>query len=257
VLSIPLSGDSTVGLWSVTGQCKARQPNPAADYAERDLHVRPGHATTDAGDPADDFALEPTPNGGRINLGAYGGTAEAEPSLGAAAMGGTDGGLPGPAAGGGGVSGGDGSAGAAPANAGDTVTPAGAVIPSAETTPVAEAPGGEVKLGEGCSVGDWGQPGRDGEAGQLLAGLAVLFLAGRHRRLAPSADWPPALPADRPEHFSGSAQRRAAIAARGSVLLVLGAMPPPPAAPRPTMLRKPTADAPTAATSNRDLGRPR
>jgi predicted secreted protein len=34
----------------------------------------------DAGDPADDFGLEPVPNGGRINVGAYGGTAEASKS---------------------------------------------------------------------------------------------------------------------------------------------------------------------------------
>jgi hypothetical protein len=161
-----------------------------ASYAERDLHVRPGQATTDAGDPADDFSLEPTPNGGRINLGAYGGTAEAEPSVGAVAVGGHGGGPLDPAAGGGGVSGGDGSAGAAPAPANasgsgsDTATPAGAVTPSAGTTPVAEAPGGEVKLGEGCSMGDGGErplPSRDGQAWQLLAGLGVLLLAGRRR----------------------------------------------------------------------------
>lgn len=34
----------------------------------------------DAGDPASDYALEPAPNGGRVNLGAYGGTAEASRS---------------------------------------------------------------------------------------------------------------------------------------------------------------------------------
>ncbi|MBN1506236.1 MAG: protease inhibitor I42 family protein [Sedimentisphaerales bacterium] len=33
-----------------------------------------------AGDPADDVGSEPTPNGGRINMGAYGGTAEASKS---------------------------------------------------------------------------------------------------------------------------------------------------------------------------------
>ena len=37
----------------------------------------------DAGDPASDYSLETTPNGGRINLGAYGNTAEASRSGGA------------------------------------------------------------------------------------------------------------------------------------------------------------------------------
>lgn len=39
----------------------------------------------DAGDPASDYSLETTPNGGRINLGAYGNTAEASRSGGATA----------------------------------------------------------------------------------------------------------------------------------------------------------------------------
>jgi outer membrane protein assembly factor BamB len=34
--------------------------------------------STDAGDPADDFALEPMPNGGRVNMGAFGNTTNAE-----------------------------------------------------------------------------------------------------------------------------------------------------------------------------------
>ncbi len=34
----------------------------------------------DAGDPAADFSCEPTPNGGRLNIGAHGGTAYAEMS---------------------------------------------------------------------------------------------------------------------------------------------------------------------------------
>ncbi|MFA6093317.1 MAG: fibronectin type III domain-containing protein [Elusimicrobiota bacterium] len=36
--------------------------------------------TIDAGDPARDFALEPAPNGGRVNLGSYGNTVEASKS---------------------------------------------------------------------------------------------------------------------------------------------------------------------------------
>jgi hypothetical protein len=34
----------------------------------------------DAGDPANSVGVEPFPNGGRINMGAYGGTAEASKS---------------------------------------------------------------------------------------------------------------------------------------------------------------------------------
>ncbi|HEY4188695.1 MAG TPA: LamG-like jellyroll fold domain-containing protein [Polyangia bacterium] len=48
------------------------------DLAKRDLHLAPAQSSTDHGDPADDFAAEPSPNGARINLGAFGGTAEAE-----------------------------------------------------------------------------------------------------------------------------------------------------------------------------------
>jgi outer membrane protein assembly factor BamB len=50
------------------------------DHIGRDLHLLPEQASTDRGDPADDFSSEPMPNGGRINLGAFGGTDEAEPS---------------------------------------------------------------------------------------------------------------------------------------------------------------------------------
>ncbi|HEY0705964.1 MAG TPA: PQQ-binding-like beta-propeller repeat protein [Polyangia bacterium] len=50
------------------------------DHVGRDLHLQPEQASTDRGDPTDDFSAEPLPNGGRINLGAFGGTDEAEPS---------------------------------------------------------------------------------------------------------------------------------------------------------------------------------
>ncbi|HEY4395943.1 MAG TPA: PQQ-binding-like beta-propeller repeat protein [Polyangia bacterium] len=53
-------------------------------------------ASTDQGDPADDVGDEPTPNGGRINLGAFGGTADAELSVPAAVTGGTGGPAPTP-----------------------------------------------------------------------------------------------------------------------------------------------------------------
>jgi outer membrane protein assembly factor BamB len=43
-----------------------------------ELRLAPAQPTTDRGDPADDFANEPEPNGGRINIGAFGNTAFAE-----------------------------------------------------------------------------------------------------------------------------------------------------------------------------------
>ena len=45
--------------------------------------------STDRGDPADAVGEEPAPNGGRINLGAFGGTADAELSTPSTAVGGT------------------------------------------------------------------------------------------------------------------------------------------------------------------------
>ncbi|MEP6651792.1 MAG: right-handed parallel beta-helix repeat-containing protein [Myxococcales bacterium] len=51
------------------------------DLAQNDLRLADTQAITDRGDPADDFAAEPEPNGRRINLGAFGGTAEAELSM--------------------------------------------------------------------------------------------------------------------------------------------------------------------------------
>ncbi|HET6282730.1 MAG TPA: PQQ-binding-like beta-propeller repeat protein, partial [Polyangia bacterium] len=53
------------------------------DAANNDLHVLAHQPSTDRGDPDDDFSQEPQPNGGRINLGAFGGTDEAELSGGA------------------------------------------------------------------------------------------------------------------------------------------------------------------------------
>ncbi|MBI2060225.1 MAG: PQQ-binding-like beta-propeller repeat protein [Nitrospirae bacterium] len=42
--------------------------------------LAPGSPLIDAGDPDDEFLMEPEPNGGRINQGAFGGTPEAEPT---------------------------------------------------------------------------------------------------------------------------------------------------------------------------------
>jgi len=45
-----------------------------------DFHLLPGSRCIDAGNPASGYANEPLPNGGRINMGYYGNTAEATPS---------------------------------------------------------------------------------------------------------------------------------------------------------------------------------
>jgi hypothetical protein len=58
---------------------KAGRWDPAAQAWVVDTVTSP---CIDAGDPAADFAKEPEPNGGRINLGAYGGTAQASKSPG-------------------------------------------------------------------------------------------------------------------------------------------------------------------------------
>jgi outer membrane protein assembly factor BamB len=47
----------------------------AADFTEL-----AGSPTIDAGDPTDDYAREPSPNGGRINVGAFGNTSDAAPT---------------------------------------------------------------------------------------------------------------------------------------------------------------------------------
>ena len=44
------------------------------DDAAGDFRVLDGEPSIDAGDPADPFEMEPSPNGGRVNLGAYGNT---------------------------------------------------------------------------------------------------------------------------------------------------------------------------------------
>jgi hypothetical protein len=49
--------------------------------ADDDFHLQPGSSAVDRGNPAASFAKEPVPNGGRIDIGAYGNTAEATASL--------------------------------------------------------------------------------------------------------------------------------------------------------------------------------
>ncbi|MBC7187923.1 MAG: T9SS type A sorting domain-containing protein, partial [Calditrichaeota bacterium] len=49
-------------------------------YPHYDYHLLPTSPCVDAGDPAEDYSLEPEPNGGRIDMGAYGNTPEATPN---------------------------------------------------------------------------------------------------------------------------------------------------------------------------------
>lgn len=55
---------STAGRWTSEGWVTDAADSPCID----------------AGDPASEFGLEPTPNGGRINMGAYGNTPQASNS---------------------------------------------------------------------------------------------------------------------------------------------------------------------------------
>jgi hypothetical protein len=48
--------------------------------AAGDVHLQPASPCIDAGDPASPFALEPLPNGGRVDMGAYGNSGESTPS---------------------------------------------------------------------------------------------------------------------------------------------------------------------------------
>jgi hypothetical protein len=57
------------------------------DLAGHNLTLAGPQPSTDEGDPADAVGEEPTPNGARINLGAFGGTADAELSRPAAITG--------------------------------------------------------------------------------------------------------------------------------------------------------------------------
>ena len=49
-----------------------------ADLPGRNLRLTTSQPSTNLGDPADEVGAEPSPNGGRIDLGAFGGTADAE-----------------------------------------------------------------------------------------------------------------------------------------------------------------------------------
>ncbi len=58
-----------------------------SDFGGHDFRLSGTQPSTDKGDPTDDVGSEPAPNGARVNLGAYGGTADAELSAASAAVG--------------------------------------------------------------------------------------------------------------------------------------------------------------------------
>lgn len=161
------------------------------DFAQRDLHLPPQQASTDHGDPGDDFSAEPTPNGGRINLGAFGGTSEAElsqaPSDAPPANGGAGGAGPDAGAGpdGGVPDGGGPDAGGPDAGKPNGGTPLAPLPTSPSPTRSPSAPGASASGSGsgGCDV--VGASGGLPDCAGLLALLALAVVFGRRKRPQP------------------------------------------------------------------------
>ena len=140
-----LFGNTTayVGLAAGTGDLAAAVT--FVDAAQHDFALRGPQPSTDQGDPADPVDAERTPNGGRINLGAFAGTADAELSV--------------------------------PAPLSDdtgVLRPTPTATPSAVTSLDGKSPPDDSNLG-GCSI-----PGRP--AGRGVAATVVVLLLGSHSR---------------------------------------------------------------------------
>jgi hypothetical protein len=143
-----LFGNTTpyAGLTAGTGDLT--QPVTFIDLGGHNFLLPGPGASTDQGDPTDDVGQEPTPNGGRINLGAFGGTSDAELSV--------------------------------PAGVGNDP----ATGPPTPTTPTpAGGMGGAVGTGAeggggGCSLGGPGAPGHS----PLMFVLSLVVLGLRRRR---------------------------------------------------------------------------
>ncbi len=75
--------DNLLGSWSgvTTGPGNVSVAAQFENEAQDDFRVLSGDATVDAGDPASPHAAEPSPNGGRANIGAFGNTEWATLSL--------------------------------------------------------------------------------------------------------------------------------------------------------------------------------
>ncbi len=68
---------SCVQHWAGRGEGNMSYSPYFVDMANGDYHLKSWSPCIDAGDPSSDFSKEPRPNGGRINMGAYGNTPEA------------------------------------------------------------------------------------------------------------------------------------------------------------------------------------
>ena len=119
------------------------------DLKGHNLMLSGPQPSTDEGDPADAVGQEPTPNGARINLGAFGGTSDAELSAPAAVT-------------------------------GDPTSPT--PTPSTPTAlPPGETPAHQIEEGAGgCALGG-GAPGA-GSAASLMLVLAAIAIARRRSR---------------------------------------------------------------------------
>lgn len=141
------------------------------DAAADDFRLRAAQPTTDRGAPGDSWEREPAPNGGRVNLGAFGNTAEAESSAPAqepTGPSGTPGSVLTPARPNG------------PAPVADGVTP-----PDGRAT----TPRGITPSGGGCGVASaTAQPTGGAAAAMAVALLAAVAVAWARRRVvrAPS-----------------------------------------------------------------------
>jgi len=145
-----LFGNTTAYAGLAAGTGDLAQAVTFIDLAGHNFLLAGPQASTDQGDPADDVGQEPTPNGQRINLGAFGGTGEAELSVPAAVVGDPGGDSPTPA------------------------TPAG--IPPAGRSV------GDVGGEAGCAVGGSLMGSDAAFMTSLAAALTAVILARRRRR---------------------------------------------------------------------------
>jgi len=75
VIADPCFADPEGGDFHLKSEAGRWDPNSESWVVDANTSI-----AIDAGDPGSDWSLEPCPNGGRINMGAYGGTAEASKS---------------------------------------------------------------------------------------------------------------------------------------------------------------------------------
>ncbi|MDP2895871.1 MAG: right-handed parallel beta-helix repeat-containing protein [bacterium] len=68
---------SCIQRWSGGGEGNTHHYPYFVDAGNGDYHLRTSSPCIDAGDPSSPFSQEPEPNGGRVNMGAYGNTQEA------------------------------------------------------------------------------------------------------------------------------------------------------------------------------------